>query len=101
MIGLRVTLNKPFGALGGYIVAAENALTPARIGFRGFLLLGLVLGGVAYAFLAGSIAPSLSYGTAGGLLPEQCPASSRCFSAPASSWDTARGRPGGALRDMG
>jgi uncharacterized membrane protein YedE/YeeE len=73
MIGLRVTLNKPFGALGGYIDAAENALTPARIGFRGFLLLGLVLGGVAYAFLAGSIAPSLSYGTAGGLLPEQLP----------------------------
>lgn len=73
MIGLRVTRNKPFGALGGYIDAAENALTPARIGFRGFLLLGLVLGGVAYAFLAGSIAPSLSYGTAGGLLPEQLP----------------------------
>jgi uncharacterized membrane protein YedE/YeeE len=74
MIGLRVTLNKPFGALGGYIDAAENALTPARIGFRGFLLLGLVLGGAMYAVASGSITPAFSYGTAGGLLPEELPA---------------------------
>ena len=73
MIGLRVTLNKPFGALGGYIDAAENAFRPARIGFRGFLLIGLLLGGAVYAALAGAVAPLLSYGTAGGLLPERLP----------------------------
>jgi uncharacterized membrane protein YedE/YeeE len=74
MIGLRATLNKPFGALGGYIDIAENALSPGRLGFRGYLLFGLVLGGALYALLLGSIAPSLAYGTAGGLLPEELPA---------------------------
>lgn len=74
MIGLRVTLNKPFGALGGYIDVAENALSPSRLGFRAFLLLGLILGGVLYAVALGSMTPTLSYGTAGGLLPEQLPA---------------------------
>ena len=73
MIGLRATLNKPFGALGGYIDIAENALSPTRLGFRGYLLFGLVLGGALFAVLSGSIAPSLAYGTAGGLLPEQLP----------------------------
>lgn len=73
MMGLRATLNKPFGALGGYIDLAENARAPARLGFRSFLLLGLILGGAIYAITSGSGAPTLSYGTAGGLLPEQLP----------------------------
>jgi len=73
MIGLRATLNKPFGALGGYIDLAENALSPARFGFRSYLLFGLVIGGAAYAVLAGAMTPSLAYGSAGGLLPERLP----------------------------
>jgi uncharacterized membrane protein YedE/YeeE len=73
MIGLRATLNKPFGALGGYIDLAENALTPGRLGFRAYVLFGLVLGGALYAVLSGAIAPSLAYGTAGGLLPTELP----------------------------
>ena len=68
MIGLRMPLNR------GYIDFAENALSPSRLGFRAFLLLGLILGGALYAVAAGSITPSLSYGTAGGLLSEQLPA---------------------------
>ena len=32
MIGLRATLNKPFGALGGYVDLAERALTSMRFG---------------------------------------------------------------------
>lgn len=74
MVGLRATLNKPFGALGGYIDFAENALSPSRFGFRAFPLLGLILGGLVYAVTSGSITPSFSYGTAGGLLPDQLPA---------------------------
>ena len=35
MIGLRATLNRPFGVLGDYIDVAENALSPARLDFRG------------------------------------------------------------------
>jgi uncharacterized membrane protein YedE/YeeE len=74
MIGLRATLNKPFGALGGYIDLAENGLSPGRLGFRFYLLIGLVLGGALFAIVSGSFLPSLAYGTAGGLLSEQLPA---------------------------
>jgi uncharacterized membrane protein YedE/YeeE len=73
MIGLRATLNRPFGALGGFIELAESGLAPARFGFRTFLLFGLVLGGAFYAVIAGSFAAIVSYGTAGGLLPEAVP----------------------------
>lgn len=70
IIGLRATLNKPFGALGGYIEIAENGLSPARFGVRTYLLLGLVLGGFLYTLLSGALVASLAYGTGGGLLPE-------------------------------
>jgi uncharacterized membrane protein YedE/YeeE len=66
IVGLRATLNKPLGALGGYIDLAENAITPRRLGFRSFLLLGIVLGGVAYAFTLGHFSPAFSYANAAG-----------------------------------
>jgi len=69
IVGLRATLNKPLGALGGYIDLAENASRPTRLGFRAFVLLGFVVGGLAYALAAGRFSPGLTYGTAGGLLP--------------------------------
>ncbi|MCC6751422.1 MAG: YeeE/YedE family protein [Deltaproteobacteria bacterium] len=69
ILGLRVTLNKPLGALGGYIDLAENASRPTRLGFRAFVLLGFVVGGFAYTVAAGRFSPELTYGTAGGLLP--------------------------------
>src|SRR5262249_33293181 len=73
IVGVRATPNKPFGALGGYIEMTETALLPSRFGFRGYLLLGLALGGFLYATLTGAWAPSLSVGGDGGLLPETPP----------------------------
>jgi uncharacterized membrane protein YedE/YeeE len=57
ILGLRATVNKPLGALGGYIDLASQ-----RFGFRTFLLLGFVLGGGAFAAASGTFSPSLSYG---------------------------------------
>ena len=69
ILGLRAALNKPLGALGGYIDIAENAARPGRLGFRAFLLLGIVLGGLVFAIVSGRFSPALAYGSAGGLLP--------------------------------
>lgn len=64
IVGLRATLNKPLGALGGYVDLAENAGRPARLGVRAFVLFGLVIGGLAYALVAGRFSPGFAYGTA-------------------------------------
>lgn len=69
IVGLRATLNKPLGALGGYIDLAENAARPGRLGLRAFVLFGFVAGGFAYALASGRFSPAIGYGTAGGLLP--------------------------------
>jgi uncharacterized membrane protein YedE/YeeE len=53
LVAMRATLNKPLGALGGYIDVAESGLRPHRLGFRGFLLFGLVLGGALFSLLTG------------------------------------------------
>jgi uncharacterized membrane protein YedE/YeeE len=62
ILGLRAVLNKPFGAIGGYIDLAENIRLPSQLGFRTFLLLGFVAGGVIYAMLTGQFHFTLSYG---------------------------------------
>src|SRR5687767_12845770 len=54
MIGLRLVLNKSFGALGGYIDIAENSANPRKLGFRAYLLAGMVIGGSLYASTLGS-----------------------------------------------
>ena len=59
IVGLRAAVNKPLGALGGYI-----DLSAGRLGFRGFLLFGFVLGGAAFAATLGTFSPSLAYGGA-------------------------------------
>jgi uncharacterized membrane protein YedE/YeeE len=59
IVGLRAVLNKPFGALGGYVELAESARQPRQLGFRAFLLIGLVVGGALYAAVAGS--PSVAF----------------------------------------
>jgi hypothetical protein len=69
IVGLRATLNKPLTGLGGFIDLAENAAAPWRLGYRAFLLFGFALGGALFAATLGSFSFSLSYGTAGGLLP--------------------------------
>src|SRR5260370_17662237 len=40
-----------------------------RLGYRGFMLLGFVMGGAVFAATLGSFHFSLAYGTAGGVLP--------------------------------
>jgi uncharacterized membrane protein YedE/YeeE len=48
-------VNKPFGALGGFIDVSENAISPQRLGFRAYLLAGLVAGGGLFALISGSV----------------------------------------------
>ena len=64
IVGLRAVLNKPFGALGGYIDLATPR-SSARPGFRIPMLLGIVMGGAIYAATLGTFTPSLSYAGAG------------------------------------
>ena len=64
IVGLRAVLNKPFGALGGYIDLA-TARSSKRPGFRIPMLVGMVLGGAVFAVTLGTFTPSLSYVGAG------------------------------------
>ena len=66
IIGLRATVNKPLGALGGYIDVTEHVTRPSRLGFSAFLLAGIVIGGALFTLATGSSSPSPSYS---GLLP--------------------------------
>ena len=66
IIGLRATVNKPLGALGGYIDVTEHITRPSRLGFSAFLLAGIVIGGALFTWATGSSSPSLLYN---GLLP--------------------------------
>jgi uncharacterized membrane protein YedE/YeeE len=66
IIGLRATVNKPLGALGGYIDISEHVTRPSRLGFSAFLLAGIVIGGALFALTTGSSSPSPLYS---GLLP--------------------------------
>lgn len=54
IIGLRAAVNKPLGALGGYIDIVERATRSRRPGFSAFLLIGVVIGSALYATLTGS-----------------------------------------------
>jgi uncharacterized membrane protein YedE/YeeE len=64
VVGLRAALNKPFGALGGYIDLA-TARTSRQPGFRIPMLIGIVAGGAFYAATLGSFSPTFSYAGAG------------------------------------
>jgi uncharacterized membrane protein YedE/YeeE len=74
IVALRAALNRPFGALGGFVDLAEAARGRATTGLRLWLLLGLIAGGALYALGAGTFHLTLAYGTAGGLLPTDLPA---------------------------
>jgi len=43
IIALRAAINKPLGALGGYIDVVDHARHPARLGFSAFVLAGTAL----------------------------------------------------------
>jgi uncharacterized membrane protein YedE/YeeE len=66
IVGLRAALNKPFGALGGYIdLATARRANAAPPGFRLPLLIGILVGGALYAAITGTFSPSLAYVGAG------------------------------------
>jgi hypothetical protein len=73
IVALRATLNKPFGALGGYIDLAENGARLGRLSVRAYVLFGIVIGGAAFALARGSYEAALAYGGAGGPLPPGVP----------------------------
>jgi len=69
IVGLRAAVNKPLGALGGYIDLADGATRSHCLGFSGFLLIGIIFGSALFAVLTGSYAATWSYRGAAGLLP--------------------------------
>jgi hypothetical protein len=66
IIGLRAIVNKPLGALGGYIDVTEHVTRPSRLGFSAFLLLGIVIGGALFTLAAGNSSPSPAKVLSGG-----------------------------------
>lgn len=57
-------INRPLGALGGYVDTVQWAQEPgAAPSWRVFLLLGIVLGGLLSALAAGGYQPTLAYGS--------------------------------------
>lgn len=70
LVFFRAAINKPFGAMGGYIEVVEGATRRKRLGPSAFVLLGIVLGGVLFSVLSGTLSPTLSYATVG-LVPTQ------------------------------
>jgi hypothetical protein len=66
IIGLRATVNRPIGALGGFIGVAEHMTRLSRLGVSAVLLAGIVIGGALFALTTGSSSPSPFYS---GVLP--------------------------------
>jgi uncharacterized membrane protein YedE/YeeE len=68
LIGLTVVAmlwvtNRPLGALGGYIDLHDWLRRPsAKIGWRFFFLVGVVVGGLIHGLVAGGLHPTLAYG---------------------------------------
>ena len=62
LVGFRAALNKPFGALGGFVDVVEKKPRWSRLGVSGFVLIGTVVGGALYAGLTGTFHPTFSYG---------------------------------------
>lgn len=57
-------INKPLGALGGYVDTVQWIAEPASgPSWRVFFIGGVVIGGALSALAAGSYAPTLQYGT--------------------------------------
>ena len=53
IIALRLTVNKPLGALGGYIDVVDAARGSRRLGFSAFLLIGTIAGGALFSIASG------------------------------------------------
>lgn len=64
IVGLRAAVNKPLGALGGYIDLAHHLRRPGHLGFSAFLLAGIVIGGLLFAVAEGTLSATLVSQTA-------------------------------------
>ena len=53
IIALRLTVNRPLGALGGYIDVVDLACRSRRPGFSAFLLVGTIAGGALFSIASG------------------------------------------------
>jgi uncharacterized membrane protein YedE/YeeE len=69
IVALRAAVNRPLGAMGGYIELARNPIDPTRWTFDAYLLLGIAIGGAMFAVSAGSWSPTLAFGGAGVFMP--------------------------------
>jgi uncharacterized membrane protein YedE/YeeE len=64
IVGLLWSINKPLGALGGYIDTVSWVRQPAAgAGWRAFFLLGIIAGGLLSALASGGWHPTLAYGS--------------------------------------
>jgi hypothetical protein len=61
MVTLRAAINKPLGALGGYIELSNYAIRSSRLKFSAFLLAGTTIGGALYAISTGTNLASRHY----------------------------------------
>lgn len=71
LVLMRAALNKPFGALGGFIELVEKKGAFNRFGVSAFVLIGVVLGGAIFAIVSGRFGFTLVYSTGTGLLPSE------------------------------
>ena len=69
VIALRALLNKPFGALGGFINVFEHLAHPREWGVPAFITIGTVLGGLIFALVSHSFVPSFHYSSGVASLP--------------------------------
>jgi uncharacterized membrane protein YedE/YeeE len=69
LVAFRAALNKPFGALGGFVEIVEKKGAWSRIGIGGYVLLGTVLGGVLFTLMSGGFHQTPAYATVFGSLP--------------------------------
>jgi uncharacterized membrane protein YedE/YeeE len=53
IIALRLTVNRPLGALGGYIDVLDAARGSRRLGFSAYLLIGTIVGGALFSSASG------------------------------------------------
>ncbi len=68
IVALRAAVNRPLGALGGYVDLTEHIARPRDFTFSSFLLLGIVCGGFLFALAAGTFSLSFAYDSGNALL---------------------------------
>jgi len=62
IVGLRALVNRPLGALGGWVELVERGTQGRQLGIPAFVTLGTIAGGLLFALVTGTFAPALHYG---------------------------------------